>query len=632
MASQYASPPPPLPQRRQSAPVSSGPPRVPTGVPSLAGAIALGENYGRMAFESPSNASTMQPSAPFLGDTESQGNTYPWRPAIPTAVAVPHNPPPHAPPPPLPPSYAELYNLPSGGIIPPCLQPTPLPPPPLARVQPSSSASSVSSVASAHGRLSGGAAYMGNGRAGGERSGEPAIERPMSAQPLRGSRSQHQLIGHAPAPITAQAQRIGPAGTSYPSFAIPDVPPAAAAPVRASARASGTTGSSRSNSRASSPDSLATSGKGSSVVNRWNTTLFGGRSYDSQPGAGSNDGHEFRKLKYDVLPSANSGGAQLFDAIITMRPRAEPGAHPITQKIGVYPSQREAREACLAYAPPVKAQEGDGAALACVICSCTFGLLMKRRHHCRNCGNWTCGNCSENYWPPSMLPHTYTVDKAEKKCRICDKCHRSMEAFRAALLAGDEGAAMDTYRTGCVNLRQPYTIYMSELPVHCAAEGGNLDLLRWLMEEKYCPIFKDATKTLALGTAKRESVLGVAASKGHVTILRYLLIVQGAQVTECTNMNALWLCLDKVLKEGSGVQTPSPHSLAMAVSVAPSAPFMDETGDDVLNECIVCFDVPRDCILVPCGHLACCQPCATQLLKCPICRTPITQAVKAINV
>jgi len=43
------------------------------------------------------------------------------------------------------------------------------------------------------------------------------------------------------------------------------------------------------------------------------------------------------------------------------------------------------------------------------------------------------------------------------------------------------------------------------------------------------------------------------------------------------------------------------------------------------SECVICLAAARDTALVPCGHLALCHPCATQLLalpqpRCPVCR------------
>jgi hypothetical protein len=52
--------------------------------------------------------------------------------------------------------------------------------------------------------------------------------------------------------------------------------------------------------------------------------------------------------------------------------------------------------------------------------------------------------------------------------------------------------------------------------------------------------------------------------------------------------------------------------------------------------CVVCFDAPKDHILVPCYHLCVCEACAnllTQMDKptCPICRTAIQQTNKVFH-
>jgi hypothetical protein len=49
--------------------------------------------------------------------------------------------------------------------------------------------------------------------------------------------------------------------------------------------------------------------------------------------------------------------------------------------------------------------------------------------------------------------------------------------------------------------------------------------------------------------------------------------------------------------------------------------------------CVVCFDAPKDHIIVPCGHQCVCAACAEQLTKtrtptCPVCREPIRETMK----
>jgi FYVE zinc finger len=65
---------------------------------------------------------------------------------------------------------------------------------------------------------------------------------------------------------------------------------------------------------------------------------------------------------------------------------------------------------CRAFAPPVR----QGTEEKCAVCSTGFGLLANRKHHCRNCADAVCPRCSKTAWPASMLPSTYTTDKAER--------------------------------------------------------------------------------------------------------------------------------------------------------------------------------------------------------------------------
>jgi hypothetical protein len=63
--------------------------------------------------------------------------------------------------------------------------------------------------------------------------------------------------------------------------------------------------------------------------------------------------------------------------------------------------------------------------------------------------------------------------------------------------------------------------------------------------------------------------------------------------------------------------------------VPPAAPHQDTEE----TMCVVCFDAPKDHLIVPCGHQCVCARCAEQLTKtrtptCPVCREPIIQTMK----
>ena len=57
------------------------------------------------------------------------------------------------------------------------------------------------------------------------------------------------------------------------------------------------------------------------------------------------------------------------------------------------------------------------------------------------------------------------------------------------------------------------------------------------------------------------------------------------------------------------------------------------TPDAEETQCVVCFDAPKDHLVLPCKHLCVCEACAEQLTKtrtpmCPVCRGPIRETMK----
>jgi hypothetical protein len=65
--------------------------------------------------------------------------------------------------------------------------------------------------------------------------------------------------------------------------------------------------------------------------------------------------------------------------------------------------------------------------------------------------------------------------------------------------------------------------------------------------------------------------------------------------------------------------------------VPPAAPAPHPDAEETM--CVVCFDAPKEYIIVPCGHLCVCEACAERLTKtrtpmCPVCRGPIRETMK----
>ena len=48
------------------------------------------------------------------------------------------------------------------------------------------------------------------------------------------------------------------------------------------------------------------------------------------------------------------------------------------------------------------------------------------------------------------------------------------------------------------------------------------------------------------------------------------------------------------------------------------------------ENCIICFDQPRERVLKPCNHMIACDTCAYELTQCPLCEEYINGRYKAI--
>lgn len=59
-------------------------------------------------------------------------------------------------------------------------------------------------------------------------------------------------------------------------------------------------------------------------------------------------------------------------------------------------------------------------------------------------------------------------------------------------------------------------------------------------------------------------------------------------------------------------------------------------GENLRRLCVICFDAPRDCFFLPCGHCAACYTCGTRIAEevgvCPICRRSLKKVRKIFTV
>lgn len=63
------------------------------------------------------------------------------------------------------------------------------------------------------------------------------------------------------------------------------------------------------------------------------------------------------------------------------------------------------------------------------------------------------------------------------------------------------------------------------------------------------------------------------------------------------------------------------------VAAVPTAAVPTATTE--LDQCVVCMERQKNQFFQPCGHVCCCQVCASNVRECPLCRAPIQQAFQA---
>jgi len=315
-----------------------------------------------------------------------------------------------------------------------------------------------------------------------------------------------------------------------------------------------------------------------------------------------------------------------------------------------FSTEKEARESAIANAPPKMMKFDDNQ--NCFICQGKFAMF-RRAAHCRNCGVCVCSACS-TIWPSKAIPDTYNLKK-ETQVKVCKSCNFLSGTFKKALLEGDYEQAIALYGSGNVNLRTPFPQFSNKkeevmFPIHCAIEGGDLDTVRWLMEDHFCPVKviragggkrskKGVSKDFPILTSKNRSVLTIAMESLHVKILRYLVVDNGVYIYESKDLKGSLRALEAVLNAlPSGLvehRSDDQHThrwddavfdgdiVSVASSLGADATLTgSEFSRNKRNEadaCIICYAHAIDCVMTPCGHQICCLSCSKNLLVCPVC-------------
>lgn len=90
---------------------------------------------------------------------------------------------------------------------------------------------------------------------------------------------------------------------------------------------------------------------------------------------------------------------------------------------------------------------------------------------------------------------------------------------------------------------------MEQYPVHLAAEGGGLGLLRWLVDELRCPLYDEDDQPLRTQPGG-DSVLGVASRHKHAHVMRWLVHAKACKVAEIADRGQLLAAVEFLLLLG----------------------------------------------------------------------------------
>ena len=316
-------------------------------------------------------------------------------------------------------------------------------------------------------------------------------------------------------------------------------------------------------------------------------------------------------------------------------------------------TEAKAREAVLAMATPRMRDFDDHP--ACFDCGGKFAFF-RRACHCRNCGVCICKIDCSVQWPRQSMPHTYNT-KDENIMNICRSCHQLSSLFRDALLAGDEEKVLELYGTGNINLRSPFAHVKGEVlyPIHCAVLGGNLNLIKWLVDKKCVPLHKSSKKSKRKGprdgtltTSKGKTILELAIGSNNIDVVRYLVCDKNISILSYRDLSSALVTLESALKRitlySNGTESSDDmvgadaHEdyIAQDEAMGQNAKDNEENGAEMDGKmlsgssrseddsCIICCNNPIDCVTIPCGHSLCCLKCAAELTDCPLCCTKST--------
>ncbi|KAG1081947.1 hypothetical protein G6F42_022750 [Rhizopus arrhizus] len=147
----------------------------------------------------------------------------------------------------------------------------------------------------------------------------------------------------------------------------------------------------------------------------------------------------------------------------------------------------------------------------CSLCNNAFGPL-KRRHHCRNCGNIFCHDCSTRKVPLPQLGY------GTKPVRVCNGC---FDVAYLVTYAIDEDHGLSTQIHGVRGLLE-LTEKDDEKDLHNMVAYGGVDALIWLCRSSKSIKLHHLTTTILAMLAEKESIRPVIITKWALPPLLFL--------------------------------------------------------------------------------------------------------------
>ncbi|KAI8641760.1 hypothetical protein BD408DRAFT_417615 [Parasitella parasitica] len=148
----------------------------------------------------------------------------------------------------------------------------------------------------------------------------------------------------------------------------------------------------------------------------------------------------------------------------------------------------------------------------CSSCNNAFGPL-KRRHHCRNCGNIFCHDCSTRKVPLPQLGY------GTKPVRVCNGC---FDVAYLVTYAIDEDHGLSTQMHGVRGLLE-LTEKDDEKDLHNMVAYGGVDALIWLCRSSKSIQLHHLTTTILAMLAEKESIRPVIITKWALPPLLFLI-------------------------------------------------------------------------------------------------------------